>query len=76
MITIVIISAFNALHLSYRRVKLFIIVSGLFGLRYNADCFNPFSPDGTLKCRFEKFLIFIFKGRGAQIPMGDTTMRR
>ena len=37
---------------------------------------NPFSPDGTLKCRFENFLIFIWKGRGAQIPMSDATMRR
>ena len=37
---------------------------------------NPFSPDGTLECRFEKFLIFIWKGRGAQIPMSDATMRR
>ena len=38
--------------------------------------FIPFSPDGTLKCRFENFLIFIWKGRGAQIPMSDATMRR
>ena len=39
---------------------------------------NPFSHDGTLKCRFEKFLIFIWKGMGAQIPiyMSDATMRR
>ena len=26
--------------------------------------------------RFEKFLIFIWKGRGAQIPMSDATLRR
>ena len=38
--------------------------------------FNPFSQDGTLKWRFEKVLIFIWKGRGAQIPMSDATMRR
>ena len=25
---------------------------------------NPFSHDDTLKCRFEKFLIFIWKGMG------------
>ena len=37
---------------------------------------NLFSPHGTLKCRFENFLIFIRKGRGAQIPMSDATMRR
>ena len=38
-------------------------------LKYiNKISFNPFSPDGTLKCRFEKFLIFIWKGSGAQIP--------
>ena len=37
---------------------------------------NPFSPDGTLKCRFEKFLIFIWKGSGTQIPLSDATMRR
>ena len=23
---------------------------------------DPFSPDGTLKCRFDIFLIFIWKG--------------
>ena len=37
---------------------------------------NPFATDGTQKYRFEKFLIFIWKGRGAQIPMSDATMRR
>ena len=41
-----------------------------------AALFNPFSPDGTLKCRFEIFLIFIWNGKGAQIPMSDATMRR
>ena len=35
---------------------------------------NPFATDGTQKYRFENFLIFIWKGRGAQIPMGDATM--
>ena len=46
------------------------------GLKKHRNCtlFNPFSPDGTLNCRFEKFLIFIWKGRGAQIPMSDATI--
>ena len=37
---------------------------------------NPFATDGTQKYRFQKILIFIWKGRGAQIPMSDATMRR
>ena len=32
------------------------------------NCFNSFSLDGTLECRFEKFLIFIWKGRGSDRP--------
>ena len=37
---------------------------------------NTFSSYSTLKLRFEKFLIFIWKGRGAQIPMSDATNKR
>ena len=36
------------------------------------SCFNPFSPDGTLKCRFEKFLNFHLEGKGCP----DTHERR
>ena len=38
----------------------------------NCTLFNPFSPDGTLKCRFEKFLNFHLEGKGCQ----DTYERR
>ena len=40
-------------------------ISGSSNLSFLEDfvLFKPFSPDGTLKCRFEKFLIFTWKGR-------------
>ena len=40
------------------------------------EFFNPSATDGTQKYRFENILIFIWKGRGGQIPMSDATMRR
>ena len=42
----------------------------------NCTLFNPFAIDRTRKLCFEKFVIFIWKGRGAHIPMSDATMRR
>ena len=37
---------------------------------------NPYATYGTQKYRLEKFKILICKGRGAQIPMSDATLKR